>query len=643
MRVRIPSFAPMFLIFTLVLVQLSLFSVSLYASPLPLKVPLPGHLNRDKIVKLIKREFIQTEYDNYRLRRIAEDMEALGIKDMLENPFEFPDEVMEYANQYQQNNLDFDGIKDLVHIPFISIDNDDSMDIDQAMYIEHNRSTDHYTLLYAISNAEYFLHDISSPLAQYFFQKGVTTYNFAGVFPALPPHLSDNLCSLRAKELRRSLVIEIHFDKFGQRIDSETSIYPAKIKNRIQLSYKQVAHYYDRGEDRYVYNNPITKKAMIINPALASDAEYIPTLDNLESLGKKLVDLRKKRHVMNFPEREVSFSVIEENGSSYLVVTPSHRVITDIYNEEISVNANTAVAKFLSSRSPKRIGIHRNHPAPEVNGLSPQMKKKVDGILKSIHDQIPSFHVTTKDDGDFSQDLLANMEQIKESSRDEKDYLWAQQTLMKMMPFSSFSIYEEGHFGLQLKEYDQTTAPMRRASDVINHLSIKDELSRPEWKLNENKLEYFVDMLNAAEQRENAINRHTNNYFLYLILTSPTFLDQEIKVNISSWDRENVTVSLTDAPCLIVKIPFAKFVNDANVIKDKYLHLPLPSEQLYMKLSNIAWNDQQKTASFFAGLGTKEELAGVKYLAPQKKQQLIKEDKKSRKKDHVKGKGKRKN
>ncbi|MBF0316507.1 MAG: RNB domain-containing ribonuclease [Oligoflexia bacterium] len=67
-----------------------------------------------------------------------------------------------------------DGLEDFKHIPFITIDNDDSKDLDQTVYVEKTAEGG-YKVYYAIADASYFV-ETNSKLDQEAKKKGLTTY-----------------------------------------------------------------------------------------------------------------------------------------------------------------------------------------------------------------------------------------------------------------------------------------------------------------------------------------------------------------------------------------------------------------------------------------------------------------------------------
>ena len=129
------------------------------------------------------------------------------------NPF-YSQETIDAVNKMNQSPLDFTGLEDLTHLEFVTIDNDYSKDLDQAMYIKFDALTKIYTLYYAIADAAYFL-EPGSEIDQQAAERAFTTYLPGFDIPILPRELSEGLCSLNPEVKRRAVVVIVEFAKNG--------------------------------------------------------------------------------------------------------------------------------------------------------------------------------------------------------------------------------------------------------------------------------------------------------------------------------------------------------------------------------------------------------------------------------------------
>lgn len=84
-------------------------------------------------------------------------------------------------------------LKNLLHLPFVTIDNQDSRDLDQALYI--SRVDGGYNILYALADASYYAPP-GSPLFKEALKRGTSYYLPGLCIPMMPKELSEGLISL---------------------------------------------------------------------------------------------------------------------------------------------------------------------------------------------------------------------------------------------------------------------------------------------------------------------------------------------------------------------------------------------------------------------------------------------------------------
>ena len=94
-------------------------------------------------------------------------------------------------------------LKDLTALPYITIDNDNSMDLDQAMHIEPLTAKGGYLVSYALADGAYFVTP-GTPLFDHALVRGGSSFYLpTKCIPMLPRKLSEDIMSLNEGVDRR--------------------------------------------------------------------------------------------------------------------------------------------------------------------------------------------------------------------------------------------------------------------------------------------------------------------------------------------------------------------------------------------------------------------------------------------------------
>ena len=140
--------------------------------------------------------------------------------------------IQSYSQRFDK--IDYKSHKDLTHIPFVTIDGENSKDFDDAVFAEVN--SEKIKILVAIADVSFFVKK-GDPIDMEARKRGNSFYFPDRVIPMLPEILSNNICSLIPNQIRASLVCEI--------ILQNTKIikykfHRAKILSKARLTYKEV-------------------------------------------------------------------------------------------------------------------------------------------------------------------------------------------------------------------------------------------------------------------------------------------------------------------------------------------------------------------------------------------------------------------
>jgi exoribonuclease-2 len=213
---------------------------------------------------------------------------------------DFPEKVNQYATRLiasTQDSLDTNHRKDLTMLPLMTIDGQSTLDFDDAISLEDRG--DHYRLGIHIVDVGHFVKK-GDIIDQEALSRGSSIYMPDHKIPMLPSSLAEDLCSLKAGQLRPAISILVDIDRSHEITDYE--ITPSLIKVEQQLTYYDVNIIADDNEDIIALRNIAEKfrqkrisagAIQITLPDIhiwiAADGEITISRINRESPGRMLV------------------------------------------------------------------------------------------------------------------------------------------------------------------------------------------------------------------------------------------------------------------------------------------------------------------------------------------------------------------
>ncbi|MBA3542503.1 MAG: RNB domain-containing ribonuclease, partial [Deltaproteobacteria bacterium] len=225
-----------------------------------------------------------------------------------------------------------DGVRDLRELPWSSIDNAESRDLDQIEFAE--RLPDGaIRLLVGIADVDAYAAK-DSPIDRYALTNTATLYTPAHIFPMIPAALSEDRTSLLEDRQRLAMVTEMVVREDGSLDEAGTRVYQARVRNHAKLVYERVGAWLERDEadDR------------VEGPPSALIAEQVGLHDEA---ARRLRRRRFEHGALEFETIEaraiakdgriVDLQVIRKNRARELV-------------EDLMIAANGATARFLELR-----------------------------------------------------------------------------------------------------------------------------------------------------------------------------------------------------------------------------------------------------------------------------------------------------
>ncbi|MEM9242565.1 MAG: ribonuclease R [Pseudomonadota bacterium] len=420
-----------------------------------------------------------TDYPDHRSPTIGKITEILGdhmaagmevqmaIRDY-DLPYQWSEEINHLLENYHShpNQSDKQNRVDLTHLPFVTIDGNDSQDFDDAVYCE--KRIRGWRLYVAIADVSHYV-QANTALDHEALNRGNSVYFPGKVIPMLPKKLSNDLCSLKPNVDRLCVVCEMKIAPSGKM--TRYNFYSATINSHARLTYNKVADFFNADK------NSIDK------------ALHQP-LQTLYDLYQSLAKQRLEAGAITFETTETKI-VFDKNRKIKKIVqetrNDAHKLI-----EECMLRANIAAAKFLNKH--KTPTLYRVHAGPKPEALN--------DLRHFLGELGLNFNGGDKPEPRHYTEVLKQI-----ASR--PDYHIIQVMLLRSMSRAFYSTDNIGHFSLSFKEYLHFTSPIRRYPDLIVHRAIKSILSKEEenTQINVERLVAMAEHCSMTERRADEATR----------------------------------------------------------------------------------------------------------------------------------------
>jgi VacB/RNase II family 3'-5' exoribonuclease len=332
-------------------------------------------------------------------------------------------------------------MRDLRALPWCSIDNDDSRDLDQLTVAEAGSPCT--TTRVAVADVSATVVP-GSALDGHARTNTTSVYTPPRTFPMLPDRLSTDLTSLNADVDRLAVVVETSVGPDG--VCGESTVYRALVRNHAKLAYRAVGAWLeDVGP---------------VPPAIAA----VPGLDdNLRLQDRVAQALKTRRHDLGALELETIEVRAEFRGDEVgrLAAEKPNRARTLI--EDFMIAANGSIARFLEA-----------HRFPVLRRVvrSPERWQRIAALAGAYGETLPG-----EPDAAALNAFLA-----KRRVADPLRFPDLSLTIIKLMGRGEYlaSFPGEtvvGHFGLAVSEYTHSTAPNRRYPDLVTQRLVRAALA----------------------------------------------------------------------------------------------------------------------------------------------------------------------
>lgn len=376
-------------------------------------------------------------------------------------------------------------LKDLRRLLWASIDNDDSLDLDQLSVAEQ-LPDGAVKILVAIADVDAIVKK-SSPIDDHARTNTTSVYTAAQIFPMLPEKLSTNLTSLADGMERLAIVIEFEVDADGA--VGKSDIYRALVLNRAKLAYNGVAAWLDGTAPAPA---PITK---------------VPGLDdNLRLQDRVAQAMKARRH----QHGALSLETIEArpvfDGDSLADLQADRKNRATELIEDFMIGANGVTARYLEQK-----GL----PALRRVLRSPERWARIVELARDSGGNLPP-----------RPDCRALQEFLEDRRRaDPVRFPDLSLSVVKLLGRGEYVVDfpgqpVAGHFGLAVNDYTHSTAPNRRFPDLITQRLLKAALVGTPGPYSSDELNDLAGHCTDQEDNASKVERQVRKSAAALLLES---------------------------------------------------------------------------------------------------------------------------
>lgn len=244
--------------------------------------------------------------------------------------------------------------QDLTALNFVTIDSASTEDMDDALYAEE-LADGKLQLTVAIADPTAWIAE-GSKLDNTAKIRAFTNYLPGFNIPMLPRELSDDLCSLRANEVRPVLACRMTIAADGA-IEDDITFFTATIESKAKLAYDNVSDWLEGNNGWQPENDEIAEQIRLLQHICMSRGEW------------------RHNHALVFKDRPDYRFVLGEKGEVLDIVAEPRRIANRIV-EESMIAANICAARVL--RDKLGFGIYNVHM-----GFDPANAEALAALLKT--------------------------------------------------------------------------------------------------------------------------------------------------------------------------------------------------------------------------------------------------------------------
>jgi exoribonuclease-2 len=375
--------------------------------------------------------------------------------------------------------------RDLRHLIWCSIDNDDSRDLDQLTVAEAMPGGA-VKILVAIADVDALVKK-QSALDDHARQNTTSVYTAAEIFPMLPEKLSTDLTSLNYESDRLAMVIEMVIASDGSLQGSD--IYSAMVRNCAKLAYNSVADWLEGP-------GPMPQ-------AIGKVDGLDENLRLQDRVAQKLKALRHLQGALDLATIEAR-AVFDGDQIKDLEAERKNRAKEIV--EDFMIAANGVTARYLASKM---------YPSLRRVVRTPQ---RWDRIIALASDH--GFTLPEKPDSKALEQFL-----MAAKAGDLLRFPDLSLSVIKLLGAGEYVVElpggsPAGHFGLAVRDYTHSTAPNRRYPDLITQRLLKAAIAGSSLPYENDELQALAKHCTEQEDGAKKVERQVGKSAAAMLLES---------------------------------------------------------------------------------------------------------------------------
>jgi len=352
---------------------------------------------------------------------------------------DFPPAVVREANALvEPHGPAGDSVEDLRELAWVSIDNDDSRDLDQLSVAEPLADAS-VRLLVAVADVDSAVRR-GGAIDERARTNTTSVYTPAEIFPMLPERLSTDLTSLNEAEDRLAVVVTLEVQRDGT--VARSAVGRALVRNKAKLAYDSVAAWLDgKGE---------------APRAVAASTTIAAQLRLQDGVAAAMKERREERGALALATSESS---VVFDGDLLADLRPNEENRAKELIQDFMIAANTATARFLEAKG-----------LPSIRRVlrTPERWERIVSLAGELGEKLPA--------AASAPALQAFL--LKRRAADPVRFPDLSLAVVKLLGSGEYGVElpghpTDGHFGLAVKDYAHSTAPNRRYPDLVTQRLVK--------------------------------------------------------------------------------------------------------------------------------------------------------------------------